>query len=156
MFNGWSSGRRPVVVAGLMSWLLACTGSSTGQPVLAVRNKVEPSILAFYRHRSVVTLPSSVRVGEPVSLRFTTIGGGCMGVGAVDVSVSGLQAVVRPYRSFDPLPDTVMTCTADLRFDPRTAELRFLKAGRATIRIIGHAVPEEREHVIVRHLQVTP
>ena len=119
----------------------------------------EPALsdLAFYGDTSTVELPTSTKVGEVVTLRFTTFGGGCITPGSVDVELSGLRAEVRPYLEKRPaeLPDTVV-CLADLRMDRRVAHLRFERPGEATVRIIGHAAPEDRPLVLERKLRVTP
>jgi hypothetical protein len=141
--------------------MLAAAGAcSAGAPThtAPLQQEVAPSaVLAFYGDTSSVQLPASARVGDSVTLRFSTFGGSCSRPGTVDVVISGLRAEVRPYLEKPPaeLPDTVV-CTAELLMDWRVAHLRFARPGRAEVRIVGVAVPEDRRLVLVRDLQVTP
>ncbi len=143
---------------GLLWMLGACRGS--GSPATVPLWKGEsvppPATLVFYGDTSSIELPSAARVGETVELRFTTFGGGCIRPGRIDVAIADLQAEVRPYLEEPPaeLPDTVV-CTAELRLDQRVARLRFDRPGRATIRILGLALPEETPIVLKRALRVT-
>jgi hypothetical protein len=139
-------------------WISAgCLGSNPSHAPPVRPGEPAPSDLAYYGDTSTVELPTSTKVGEVVTLRFTTFGGGCISPGLVDVEISGLRAEVRPYLEKPPAeqPDTVV-CTADLRMDSRVAHLRFERPGEATVRIIGHASPEDRPVVLERRLRVNP
>ncbi len=145
------------IACALLAALAACSRRAPGQPEPSSKGaEAPPAILAFYGDTGTVELPSSVRVGETVPVRFSTFGGGCSGPGEMDVAISGLGAEIRPYLVKPPpeQPDTV-TCTADLRIDWRVAAVRFDRVGRARIRIVGYAVPEERRFVLVKELEVT-
>jgi hypothetical protein len=144
---------------GLLWMSGACRGSGPS-PAASLRDGESgppPAALAFYGDTSSIELPSIARVGETVELRFTTFGGSCIRPGRIDVAISDLRAEVRPYLEAPPaeLPDTVV-CTAELLLDRRVAQLRFDLPGRATVRIVGLAVPEEAPIVLERALQVTP
>ena len=148
----------PLLMGFAVLWIATgCLGAGRSHAPPVRPGEAAPSDLAFYGDTSTVELPPSAKVGEAVTLRFTTFGGGCIRPGSVDVALSGLRAEVRPFLEKPPaeLPDTVV-CTADLRLDWRVVQLRFERPGEATIRIIGHAAPEDRLVVLERKLRVAP
>ena len=146
-----------LLALGLLGVSAACSGTGTTQTAPLRKGERPPSVLAFHGDTSVIELPAAARVGDTVTLRFSTFGGSCIRPGMVDVVISGLRAEVRPYQEEPPagLPDTVV-CTAELLVDWRVAQLRFERPGRAAVRIVGLALPEERPFVLERDLQVTP
>jgi hypothetical protein len=134
----------------------ACSGAPRSPTASLRQGEAPPAVLAFYGDTSSVELPPSVRVGDSVLVRFSTFGGSCTNPGAIEVVISGLSAEIRPYLVEPPaeLPDTVV-CTAELRVDWREAQLRFERLGRAEVRIVGFAEPENRQVVLVREVEVT-
>ncbi len=152
------SGRRSLRLASIATmWLItACSASGAGGPSLFDARERGPAVLVFHGDTALVELPAVARVGQPATVRFTSFAGGCISKDSTQADVAGLTAEVRPYRR-DPSrlqPDIV--CTADLRLDNNVVELRFAKAGRATVRIVGLAQPGDHPFVLVRELEVTP
>jgi hypothetical protein len=138
-------------------WLLAaCAAAEPEESALLRQGERGPAVLAFYGDTASVEMPESTRVGEPTTVRVTSFGGGCIRPDSTESEVSGLTAVVRPYR-LEPtqLPPNTF-CPANLRFDQNVVQVRFSQAGRARVRILGLARPGDQPFVIERELQVTP
>jgi hypothetical protein len=146
----------PLLGLGVL-WSAACSGVGPSDTSPLRKGEPPPAVLAFYGDTSTVELPDSARVGETVTLRVSTFGGSCVRPGEVGVVISELHAEVRPYLEEPPkdLPPTTV-CTAELRIDWRVAHLRFDQPGRASIRIVGLAEPEERPFAIDTGLYVAP
>jgi len=142
---------------GLLWVFAGCSGAGPARTAPLRTGERPPAVLAFHGDTSSIELPAAAHVGDTVTLRFTTFGGSCIRPGKIDVVISGLRAEVRPYQEEPPpgLPDTVV-CTAELLVDRRVAQLRFERPGRAAVRIVGLALPEDKPFVLERELQVTP
>lgn len=150
------TGRRLLRLISLATLLAACSGNGPDGPSLFDDRERGPAVLVFHGDTAGVEVPAATRVGQPTTVRFTSFSGGCVSRDSTEASVAGLTAEVRPYQR-DPRrlrPDLI--CTADLRLDNNVVELRFAKAGRATVRIVGLAQPGDHPFVLVRELEVTP
>ena len=154
MVNIWGRSVRVTSLATI--WLITACSADPEGPSLFDAGDRGPAVLAFYGDTSAVELPASTRVGQPTAVRFTSFAGGCTGKDSTEADVAGLTAEVRAYRR-EPLrlpPNTA--CTADLRLDHNVVEVRFAKAGRARVRIVGLARPGDRRFVLERDIEVTP
>jgi hypothetical protein len=82
----------------------------------------------------VIEAPSTVRAGQSFSITVSTFGNSCVSAAGADVVVQGLVATITPY-------DVISggTCLDYLKAYPRTLELRFGQAGRATILVNGRS-----------------
>jgi hypothetical protein len=114
-----------------------------------------PAVLTFDGDTTIVTLPAAARLGETVTLRFTSFSGGCTRKDTPDAVVSGLHAEVRPYERA-PTQSSDLVCPAVLGVEQNVVELRFLEAGRAQVRIVGRAQPGNQPIVVERELAVAP
>jgi hypothetical protein len=98
------------------------------------RRERVPARLVLQADTAKVELPDTVDRGRPFNVTVTTFAGGCRQENAgTEVSVSGMQAEVRPYHYLR----RSAVCTDDLLFIPHTAQLRFDGPGIATVRITG-------------------
>lgn len=138
-------------------WLLAaCSADGAGGPSLFQDRERGPAVLAFYGDTSSVELPAVTRVGQATTVRFTSFAGGCIRKDSTEADVAGLTAEVRPYRRDRRRLAPNMACTAELRMDSNVVDIRFMKAGRARVRIVGLAQPGDHRFVLERDLEVTP
>ena len=144
---------RPLValLAGVAA-VASCTATAPNE-VEAIHG---PALLVFYGDTTTVTMPASVQVGEPVSVTVTAFGGGCIGDGETDVTVSGLEAEVRPYRNERVRLPPNTGCTMELRLYTHTAVLTFAQPGEAQVRVVGLARPGDTPYTVVRSLTVLP
>ena len=115
-----------------------------------------PALLVFYGDTTTVIMPASVQVGEPASVKVTAFGGGCIGDGETDVTVSGLEAEVQPYRNERVRLPPNTGCTMELRLYTHTAVLTFAHPGEAQVRVVGLARPGDTPYTVVRSLTVLP
>src|SRR2546430_17044505 len=97
-------------------------------------------------------MPASVQVGEPVSVKVTAFGGGCIGDGETDVTVSGLEAEVRPYRNERVRLPPNTGRTLELRLYRHTAVLTLAQPGAAQVRGAGLARPGDTPYTEGRSL----
>ena len=150
--------RRSFRVASMATmWLItACSADGAGGPSLYDARERGPAVLAFYGDTAAVELAAATRVGQPTTLRFTSFAGGCIRKDSTEADVAGLAAEVRPYRRDPRRLAPNLVCTADLRMDKNVVDLRFAKAGRARVRIVGLAQPGDHRFVLERDLEVTP
>jgi hypothetical protein len=145
---------RPISVATL--WLLvACAAAEPEESALLKQGERGPAVLAHFGDTAAIEVPESTRVGEPTTVRITSFGGGCIRPDTTEAEVSGLSAVVRPYRVEPSELPPKSGCPLVLRFDRHTAQLRFSQPGRARVRILGLARPGDHPFVIERELQVS-
>lgn len=145
-----------VLALGILLWAPACSAAGPDDTALLLQGERGPALLAFYGDTSAVDLQTSARVGELVILRFTSFGGGCISPDATEVEISGLHAAVLPYRREPTELPPNTACTGELRVDRHDVQLRFDRPGRAWVRIVGLARPEERSFAIERELQIVP
>jgi hypothetical protein len=113
--------------------------------------------LAWIRHygeRARVELPPEVARGADFEVMVRTFGGGCIGQGDTEVSLSERSAEVRPYDLFVTRLPANAACTADLRYYQHRAMLRFTRAGVAVVRIRGRDAPSGRVIVVARTVVV--
>jgi hypothetical protein len=150
-------GQTARMMALVTLWLLAaCATAGPDESLFLDEGERGPALLAFYGDTTSVELPASARVGEAVTIRFTSFGGGCIRSASTEAEVSGLSAEIRPYR-LEPTklpPNTA--CTSELRMDRHVVELRFGHPGRARVRIVGLARPGDQAFAIEKELQVAP
>ena len=138
--------------------LLAVACHTADEPGLAGTTVREPAILRIGPDSTTVTiLPSSPRVNSPITVSFNTFGGGCISTGETEVSVTGLQADIRPYQ-YRYYPRANEGCTTELRFDPHTVTLQFATVGMAQVRIQGQtqAQPANQPYTVVRNVTIAP
>jgi len=141
---------------GIGSLLAACTAAGPDDSSLPSSSERGPAVLAFYGDTTAVQVPASIRVGEMMTVRFTSFGGGCILQDRTETAVSGLTAEVRPYRREPTELPPNTACTAELRLHQNVAELSFAEPGRARVRIVGLARPGDQPFVLERDLLVTP
>lgn len=118
---------------------VACTASPTqfDQIVYGARPSVIDTTL-FGRRIATVTVADSARVGAPLTVRVPTQGGGCVRQGETRVEpVSDLVVEVQPFDSVPVRMPANVACTLDFRLLTHTAEVRFGRAGTATLRVRG-------------------
>jgi hypothetical protein len=102
----------------------------------------------------LVEIPKVVSRGVDFEVAVRTFGGGCMGQGDTEVSISGRSAEVRPYDLFPTRLPPNTACTADLRYYLHRATLRFSEAGLAMVRVRGRAHPGDRVVLILQRVIV--
>jgi hypothetical protein len=138
-------------------WVLgSCSPERTGEPSLFDLRERGPAVLAFYGDTTTVEIPAVTRVGQATTVRFTTFAGGCIRKDSTEADVAGLAAEVRAYQRDPNRVAPSLVCTAELRLHDNVAELRFAKAGRAKVRIVGLTQPGDHQFVLQREIEVTP
>jgi hypothetical protein len=98
---------------------------------------IEPGALIFYRDTSAVSLGAdTVQMGEPLLVRTTTFGNGCVRRARSRVDSESLRAVLTPLDSvYTPAPDEA--CTEELNEIPHRATVSFERAGTARVVVQG-------------------
>jgi len=112
------------------------------------------AILLHHGDTTTVTVPTSVRVGVPVSITATSFGGGCIAKGETELTLRGLEAEVRPYRYETIRLPPNMACTSELRIFQHTVTLEFEQPGVARVRVFGLRRPGETPYVVEREFPV--
>ena len=147
-----SSRRPPLALLASFVALGACSVLGLEEPE-TVRGA---AILLHYGDTTTVTLPTSARVGVPVSIAVTSFGGGCITQGETEFTLRGLEAEVRPYRYEAVRLPPNMACTDELRIFRHTVSLEFEESGDARVRVFGLRRPGDAPHVVERQLTVLP
>ncbi|MDO8434615.1 MAG: hypothetical protein Q7S58_19640, partial [Candidatus Binatus sp.] len=101
-----------------------------------------------YGDTTTLSVPSSARVGVPISITVTSFGGGCIGPGETEVTFQDSGAEIRPHRYETVRLPPDMGCTRELRVFQHTATLQFAQAGEARVRIVGLARPGDAPFVV--------
>jgi hypothetical protein len=114
------------------------------------------AILLHYGDTTTVTVPTSARVGVPISITVTSFGGGCIVQGETEFTRRGLEAEVRPYRYETVRLPPNMACTDELRIFQHTVSTTFEESGDARVRVFGLRRPGDAPHVVERQVPVLP
>jgi hypothetical protein len=114
----------------------------------------EPGFLEYYASPVEVTVPETVRAGEPFTVRAVTRGGGCTSAGDTEVAVSGATADVSPYDLRAEGPN--IACPDILRALPHEVTVRFDTPGTATVRVHGRREPGLETITVTRTVTVQP
>lgn len=115
--------------------------------------ELRPAIIEFTETDSVkVVVPATATAGTPFEVRVTSYGGGCVGRGPTEVSVSGSTALVEPFQLV--VTDEDLVCTMELRIDVNTAMVRFDTPGAAKVRIRGYSTLSDDLITVERTVQV--
>jgi hypothetical protein len=141
---------RAVLLMAVASAGLSCR-SVTGDETQQER---QLAWIRYYGERELVEMPSEVARGADFEVTVRTFGGGCIGQGDTEVSVSGRSAEVRPYDLFVTSLPPNAACTDDLRYYQHRATLRFTQTGTAVVRVRGREAPSRRVIFVVRTVQV--
>jgi len=116
----------------------------------------QPAVLAFGQDTAQLTVPTTARVDEPITVVVMSLSGGCTGKGETEVVVTGSVAEVRPYRyDLVDLPPNEF-CISILRRDSNVAVLTFSIPGSDTVRVIGVRQPGEVPYLVERQVTVNP
>lgn len=134
----------------LAAFALAAACSPTG----ASRQVRKLGTIEYYGTPVEVTVPATVRAGEPFTIRVVTWGGGCTSAGDTQVAVSGAAADVSPYDL--ELQGPGVGCHDILRALPHEATLRFDAPGTATVRVHGRREPGMDLLTLTRTVTVQP
>lgn len=116
--------------------LAACQATEPDLPSIPGDSpKRVPGIIAYYDEPTEINLPDTVTHGERLSVDVMTYGGWLPEKGDVEVEVTGLEATIRPYDLDTTPPDGL--CSSELLVHTHTADVRFVEAGQAQIRVMG-------------------
>jgi len=107
------------------------------------------------------SVPTTARVGEPVTVQVLSWFGGCVEPGETEAAVSGLLAEVHVYHYErvpppNPPPNTFYGCPLDLHWRWNVATLTFATSGVANVRFIGAKDPGDAPYIIERQVAVSP
>ncbi|HEU0012217.1 MAG TPA: hypothetical protein VFQ45_00965 [Longimicrobium sp.] len=111
-----------------------------------------PGALEYYAEPALISVPDSVRVGETFSVNLATYSSDCIERSHTESSQSGLSGWVTPYDINRNLQSK--GCGQAMRTHAHTAELRFDKAGTATVRVSGIRVPGQEQIAFQRTVVV--
>lgn len=131
---------------------LACTSATGPQPGDTI---TRPATLHHYGDGPGLSMPESTTVNAPLSVQFTTYGGGCVQRAYNEVQVIGLAAVVRSYQR-EYIPRDFEGCTDELRVERNTVTVTFRVAGTARVRVVGRQMPGAQPLILERVVQVNP
>jgi hypothetical protein len=148
--------RTPASLAAAALLAAACSSPPSeplrdGREMPAARQ--QPSYIAYPGAAVEVDAPSTVRAGEPLTVRVATFGDGCSAAGGDDVVVQGLEADVLPWE-LDHSGEKI-DCPDLLRTFHHSATVRFQHPGMATVRINGRRLPGDEPVVVMRSVTVT-
>jgi hypothetical protein len=137
--------------AALLTTLLGCR-SITGAD--EIRRERRLGVIAFYGDPVQIAAPDTVAVGAPAVVVVTTYGGGCISQGETEITAAGLVAEVRPYDYFVTRLPSNGACPDVLYVYEHVATLRFWRAGRATVRVVGREEPGNTPRTVERTIVV--
>lgn len=138
------------LLACLAGAALGCSGSTTDSG----DSERTLGFLEYHGTPVEVTVPATVRAGEPFTVRAVTWGGGCTSKSDTEVRVSGRTADVRPYDVTRVGRDAV--CVDILRSLTHDTTVRFDTPGTATVRVHGRREPGSNTVVVTRTVDVLP
>jgi hypothetical protein len=136
-----------VLIAGIS---VGCRSSTENE----IQRERQVAVVQFFSDPVAVHVPETVAVGATFEVTVRTFGGGCVGEGDTEVSVTGRNAVVRPYDIFVTDLPSNYACTDDLRWYTHRATIRFAEAGPATVAFQGRVRPGDGSITIQRTVQV--
>lgn len=142
---------RSLLLAACLAALALAAACAALDPNRHVR---ELGFIEYYGTPVEVTVPATVRAGEPFAVRVVTWGGGCTQAGETEVAVSGAAADVSPYNLTITGPD--VACPDILRNLPHEVTLRFDTPGTATVRVHGRREPGAETITVTRTVTVQP
>ena len=131
--------------------LLIERGSAQTQRKMRIPGLLEPDVFTD----KPIEAPEVAQVGKDFEISIFTSGSPCESKGGEKVMVLGNTATVRVY---DFTPATPTKCNLVLQRFVHTVTLRFIKPGKATIKIVGHrhVSVRRRPFVYIHRLTVTP
>jgi hypothetical protein len=139
-----------IAVLTIAAWSVAACGSD-GAPVEGFRRERLPAIVSVGGQDVAVSMPDTVRVGAPLSLKIVSFGSsGCASVGETDVTIRGAAANVHPYR----YELVGAGCSAIVLGLEHVVTLQFADTGTATIRIFGEALGTQAPTTLTRTVRV--
>ncbi len=111
-------------------------------------------VIDFHQQPAEVEVPDEGVVGVPIRVSVKTFGGGCVRKSHTQATVTELTGTVVPWDLDRTLVDPDAVCTEELRIFEHTAELTFLAAGEATVRVHGLRQPGMDTVTVERPVQV--
>lgn len=124
------------------------------QPVRVGESARRVARLAMTGSDSIlVELPDEVFRAQPVDVRVTTYGGGCINPDTTVSRVRGNRALIVPYQR-EYRPPAGGGCTKELLVERRTVRLVFAQSGPAVVRVLGRVWPEQGVVAVERRLTV--
>ncbi|HEX6371964.1 MAG TPA: hypothetical protein VF006_23775 [Longimicrobium sp.] len=100
-----------------------------------------------------IEIPGTARVGEAVTVRVTTYGGGCSRAAMMEIESDGAVIDLRPLDHEPPRGENVF-CTRELRLLPAESIVFFTRPGTGTVRIHGRRMPGGEAVTLTRTVTV--
>jgi len=148
--------RGPRLLAALLlgATLAACGDDAVVQPdTLLIPARLVQDGLGG--DTAVVVVPTTARVGVPLTVEVRSWGGGCTERDSTGVIVNGLTADVRPLVR-EPVPSRNRVCPAILKQFTHTAAITFARTGSALVRVHGQRDSDGQALTITRAVTVEP